>query len=154
MAYKHYTDDEQAVALAYLKAAGYPDRRGSLKEAARHTGISENQLRRWFRGENSPPSTNLVTEKVFDLTTAINEELAHIFNAMGNVREDASYKDLGTVAAIFTDKLQLLTGKPTARIATVAEELAETPEDERDAVIAEAQQIIRDSAMGNPGSET
>lgn len=114
MAYKHYTDDEQAVALAYLRAAGYPDKPGALKDAARHTGVSGKQLVRWYRGESTPPPDNLVSEKVFDLQTAINEELQKIFDAMGAVREDASYKDLATAAGIFADKAQLLAGKPTA----------------------------------------
>ena len=154
MAYKHYSDEDKAVALAYLQAAGYPDKPGALKDAARHTGISARQLQRLYREQSAKPNDNLVAQKTFELKTAINEELASIFNAMGLVREDASYKDLATAAGIFTDKYQLLEGKPTSRVATVHEELAETPEDERAAVLAEAEQIIRDSAMGNPGSET
>ena len=128
MAYKHYSDDDKAVALAYLRAAGYPDRDGALTDAARHTGISGQQLRRWFRGENSPPNDNIVTQKEFELHTALSAELEHILDAMGNVREDASYKDLATALGIITDKVRLLEGKPTAinedRISDARERLA------------------------------
>jgi hypothetical protein len=151
---KQYTDDDVATALAFLEASGYPNKKGSLELASRHTRVPTRTLRRWYIGQMHPVSDNNVARKKVDLAEALDNELAEIFAALMDARDEASYKDLATAAGIFIDKKQLLTGKPTARIATVQEELAETPEDERAAVIAEAQQIIRDSAMGSSGSET
>ncbi len=150
---KHYTDDEVAVALAFLKASGYPDAKGAMAKTARHTGVPRNTLRRWVRGEMHPVGIEVVARKTIDLTVAINNELAEIFGEMDAAREGASYKDLAVAAGIFIEKKQLIEGKPTERVATIQEELAETPEDERAAVIAEAQQIIRDSFVGSPGGE-
>lgn len=148
-----YTDDDVAVALAFLKASGYPEAKGAMAKTSRHTGVPRNTLRRWVRGEMHPVGIEVVARKTVDLAVAIENELAEIFGEMDNARADASYKDLAVAAGIFIEKKQLIEGKPTERVATIQEELAKTPEDERAAIIAEAEQIIRDSAMGITGSE-
>lgn len=123
-----YSDEDVAVALAFLKAAGYPDTKGAMDKASRHTGVPRNTLRRWVRGEMHPVGSEVVARKTVDLASAIKNELAEIFPAMADARADASYKDLATAAAIFTDKLQLLEGKPTAinedRVSDAREQLA------------------------------
>jgi hypothetical protein len=151
---KQYTDDDVATALAFLEASGYPDKKGALEMASRHTRVPTRTLRRWYIGQMHPISDNTVARKKVDLAEALDNELAEIFAARTDARDEASYKDLATAAGIFIDKKQLLTGKPTQRISTVQEELAETPEDERDAVIAEAEAIIRSGFVGSSGSQT
>ena len=145
MAYKHYTDDEKAVALAYLKAAGYPDRPGSLTDASRHTGMSTRQLQRLYKGDSVKPSDILVAKKEFELETALTEELAAIFDAMGGIRDEASYKDLATAAGIFIDKRQLLTNSPTQNINHMINNLTD---DERRARMKELAQAITEELRG------
>lgn len=116
MAYKHYTDEEKAVAMAYLVAGGYPDKPGALADASYHTGISKRQLQRLWRGDSDKPDDKIVAQKVPDVQAHIATEIEHIFEAMGLVREDASYRDLGWVLGVLIDKWQLLSGGATERI--------------------------------------
>lgn len=139
---KHYTDDDVAVALSFLRSAGYPDKRGALEDASRHTGVPRRTLQRWYRGEHHPINDELVTQKAVDLEAAIDSELADIFGSLKDAREEASYKDLVVAAGIFIEKKQLLAGKPTERIATIQEELASIPEGDRPGIIDAAEQYI------------
>jgi hypothetical protein len=98
-----------------LEAAGYPGRVGALSQVASHIKVPESTLRGWFSGAHNPPPAKVRAEKRFDLLEAIQGELAAIFPAMANRREDATYKELATAAGILVDKEQLLTGQPTER---------------------------------------
>lgn len=113
---KRYTDDDVAVALAFLKSAGYPQQEGAMDKASRHTGIPRNTLRRWYTGEMHPVGNELVSLKKIEMSDAIENELAEIFSAMGSARDEASYKDLTTAAGILIDKRQLLSGSDTAKV--------------------------------------
>lgn len=112
---RRYDDKFRASAVVMLEAAGYPDRKGALEQVAKACGVPHNTLHGWYRATRNPPPSKLRQEKRLELTDLLKNELAAAFGQMPNVRPDASYRDLGTVAAIFIDKLQLLEGKPTWR---------------------------------------
>lgn len=112
---KHYDDKFRASAVVMLEAQGYPANPYKLKEVADHIGVPERTLRRWYKGESNPPPDMIVQDVKKDLTELVRGELIAIFTAMGVVREEASYRDLGTVGGILFDKLQLIEGKPTER---------------------------------------
>ncbi len=114
MAKPRYDDEFRASAILMAEAAGWPNSPGALDRTAAHLGIPRETLRRWCIGTSNPPPHKVVHRKRVDLVAAIKDELAAIFPAMETARDGASYKDLATAAAIFTDKLQLLEGKPTA----------------------------------------
>ena len=113
-----YTDDFRASAVLMLEAAGYDgnggSKKGALSEVSRHLNVPATTLRRWFMGMQNPAPDQLVNEKRLDLVDAIRNELGAIFNEMQHAREGASYRDLSTAVGILTDKLQILTGGPTA----------------------------------------
>lgn len=112
---RRYDDKFRANSVVTLEAAGYPDRDGALTMVANHLGIPRETLRRWAIEKNNPAPPELVTEKKAELIDLYESELRSIFGEMPNARVSATYKDLGTVAGILTDKLQLLSGKPTWR---------------------------------------
>lgn len=110
---KSYDDKFRASAVVMLEAAGYPDKKGALVEVAKHLGVPHPTLSRWYNAQRNPPPDELVQEKRRELKDLLADELDAIFRAMPNARENASYRDLGTVAGILFDKKQLLEGKPT-----------------------------------------
>lgn len=114
---KRYTDEERAQVVAMLKMEGYPDTLGALTKVAKYAKVHPDVLRRWWKGTQNPPPDTLVVQKKKELREAIKDELSEIFAAMNSKREDASYRDLGTVAGILFDKQQLLNEQPTERIA-------------------------------------
>ena len=142
-----YTDEDVAVALSFLKASGYPDKKGAMTTAAKHTGVPRNTLRRWANGEMHAVGNEVVARKTVDLAAVIDNELAEIFDEMNVARPDASYKDLAVAAGILIEKKQLIAGEPTHRIATtVEEELEDVPPDDRPYILAEAERLLRESA--------
>lgn len=114
---RRYTDEERATLMVMLQSEGYPGKLGALQKVADYANIQPNVLRRWWQAKQNPPPNELVTRKKIELREAIEEELTDIFEGMKAKRDDASYKDLGTVAGILFDKKQLLDNKPTERIA-------------------------------------
>jgi len=146
-----YTDEFRANAVLMLEAAGYPDSDGALARTSRHLQVPHSTLRRWYWKTQNPPPSEMVQKKKIDLRAAIREEIEGILDYMGYAREDADYRALGTVFGIMVDKLQLLSGEPTARTETITRWLDELPQDEYDAVIAEAERIIGDGRGGNTG---
>ena len=138
---RRYDDKFRASAVVMLEAAGYPDKEGALTQTANHLGVPLNTLKGWFTANRNPPPAKLRNEKKTELKDLLRNELDHIFNAMPSARPDASYRDLGTVAGILFDKLQLLEGKPTLIIELtqllkdgtltpqdILDEFADTPE--------------------------
>lgn len=113
---KSYDDKFRSSAVIMLEAAGYPNRKGALSDVAKHIAVPAMTLSRWFHGKQNPPPNQMVSEKRSELKDLISTELDAIFKAMPNARQDATYKDLGTVAGILMDKKQLLEGKPTERV--------------------------------------
>lgn len=110
---RRYDDKFRASAVVMLEAAGYPGRLGALAQVSQRLKVPETTLHGWARATRNPPPAELRTEKRGELIDWIRAELSGIFEAMPGARPDASYRDLGTVAGILTDKLQLLTGNPT-----------------------------------------
>jgi hypothetical protein len=110
-----YDDKFRASAVVMLEAAGYPNEKGALTRISEHLHVPKTTISRWFTEKNNPAPPELVTEKRGELTDWIKSEVAAIFDRMPVVRDEASYRDLATAAGIFTDKLQLLSGKPTER---------------------------------------
>lgn len=112
---KSYDDKFRASAVVMLEAAGYPDQVGALTKTAQHLGIPPRTLSRWFNGEQNPPPDRVVTEKRDELADLLDREIRAAIGEMDDARKEASYRDLGTVAGILIDKMQLITGKPTSR---------------------------------------
>lgn len=110
---KRYDDKFRASAVVMLEAAGYPGKLGALATTAKHIGVPERTLSRWFNGEQNEPPDKLVSEKREELSDLLRNEIDGALGAMKGARDGASYRDLGTVAGILIDKLQLITGKPT-----------------------------------------
>lgn len=110
---RKYDDKFRASAVVMLEAAGYPGKEGALTQVAKRLSVPHNTLRGWYHSEHNPPPSQLRQEKKGDLLDWIEEELAGIFSDMPGKREEASYRDMGTVAGILMDKKQLLTGNPT-----------------------------------------
>lgn len=108
-----YSDEFRADAVVALKAAGYPEIEGALTRTAEQFNISLTTLRRWFKKESNPPPDEIVNKKTRDLADMFRQEVYGIMDLLPDKRAEASYKDLTTSAAIFTDKIQLLTDQPT-----------------------------------------
>lgn len=128
---KQYDDKFRASAVVMLEAAGYPERDGAVTAVANATGVPRTTLRRWYRGTNNPPPDELVHKTKSDLKVLLRAEIEAALYAMPAAREDATYRELGTVIGILTDKLQLLEGKATERL-----EINELSDEERAARIA------------------
>lgn len=128
---RRYDDKFRASAVVMLEAAGYPDRKGALEQAAKACKAPTSTLQGWFNATRNPPPPEMRCEKRLELTDLLRNELAAAFVQMPNARPDASYRDLGTVAAIFIDKLQLLEGKPTwiVEITNLLKDGTLTPQD-------------------------
>ena len=106
---RRYTDDDRATALAVLDSNN-----GNLSRTSKETGISISTLRNW-RDDPHPDLAELGNQKRAALSD-LWEEVARTY--IGRALNEAAVKDTGaqsaiTVAAIATDKLQLLQGKPT-----------------------------------------
>ena len=110
-----YDDKFRASAVVMLEAAGYPERDGAVTAVANATGVPRTTLRRWYRGTNNPPPDELVHKTQSDLKVLLRAEIEAALKAMPAAREDATYRELGTVVGILTDKLQPLEGKATER---------------------------------------
>lgn len=106
---RRYTDDDRATALAVLDSNG-----GNLSRTARETGIAVSTLQRWVadRAQDLSDLRNQKRESLSELWENIAR--AYIARALdaAAVNETAAQSAV-TVAAIATDKLQLLQGKPT-----------------------------------------
>lgn len=110
---KRYDDKFRASAVVMLEAAGYPGKDGALASTAKHLGVPHNTLRNWFHGVHNPAPSDVRQEKKQELSDLLRAEINAALGAMDNARPEASYRDLGTVAAILIDKLQLLNDEPT-----------------------------------------
>ena len=111
-----YSDEFRATAVLMLESQGYPDRDGSLSAVAKHLGLPLSTLRGWFIKTRNPEPAQVRNIKKAEIVDLIREEIRSALDAFENTREFASYRDIGTVFGILVDKLQLLEGKPTARV--------------------------------------
>jgi hypothetical protein len=116
--YATYTDDFRAGCLLQVEAGG------SLSAVAKQNRVPLSTLRGWVhrqqaldkmpKGKAVPAEIH--SKKAIDFVQLIEAELEAIFGDMDIVRQDAGYRELGTVAGILFDKRQLLTGGPTENI--------------------------------------
>lgn len=105
---RRYTDDDRATALAVLDSND-----GNITRTARETGIPASTIKRWT--EDRGDLADLRDQKRESLSELWeNIARAYIARALdaAAVNETAAQSAV-TVAAIATDKLQLLQGKPT-----------------------------------------
>lgn len=106
---RRYTDDDRATALAVLDSNA-----GNLSRTSRETGISVSTLRDWRDGAH-PGLAELRNEKREALSEIWDRVArAYLERALSpQVLGDTNGQSAITAAAIATDKLQLLEGKPT-----------------------------------------
>lgn len=112
-----YSDDYRASAVIMLQAAGYPERRGALMEVANHLGVSHSLIRRWHQHSQNPPPSKMVQIKKDDIILLLKKQLVAAIRELPNALPDAPYFDIARSIGIIVDKLQLLEGEPTERLA-------------------------------------
>lgn len=98
-----------------LVTEGYPNRLGALKKVADFVGCHPNVLRRWWKGTQNPPPTELVTEKRLDIVDHLNDLIYQVLRLLPDSLDEASTRELVTALGVFVDKRQLLTGGATSR---------------------------------------
>lgn len=113
MSKRSYSDKDKATALAALDANG-----GNLLRTSKALSIPLQTLANWAGGKG-------LSADVPDIKNEKKEELADAFDRLVRAcigraaemlenRDAVEFKDLGMVAAIATDKMQLLKGQATA----------------------------------------
>lgn len=141
---RRYDDKFRASALLLLEAAGYPNKDGALATVSKNIGVPHNTLRNWFHGERNPVPSDVRQEKREELSDLLRNEIDGALGAMKGARDGASYRDLGTVAGILIDKLQLITGKPTERNEVVDNGISDDERANRIAAILDRARERRD----------
>ena len=110
MAQRHYSDEQKATALAVLASNG-----GNVDRTARELGMPRKTLDRWAKGGVHPDVARSGQEKRRPLAELF-EDIAR--RSLGYVTDEklktADPQKLVTIAAIATDKAQLLRGQPTS----------------------------------------
>ena len=97
---------------------------GSLTAVAKKNKVPLSTLRGWHNRQiaklegpqGGALDASLHSIKKLDFVALIENEIGAIFKDMGHTRQDAGYRELGTVAGILFDKRQLLTGGPTSNV--------------------------------------
>lgn len=144
---RSYDDEFRASAVLMLEAAGYPGTPGALQRVADQLSrpgekMHARTLSRWFHAEQNPPPDKMVSDKKRDFV----EQLLAIRGLAAEKIEERideyEPRELTGLLKISSELAELLQGKPTRRIETVENWLRELPQDEYDAVIAEAEDIV------------
>lgn len=117
MAYKKIADEDKAIAIIVMQAAGYPDRSGALRRAGKETGISTRTLRRYWLDKDNPIVDNLVTPKKGTIIEKLDSVIHMILDSfdMDTINE-AELRERATALGIVIDKMQILTGGPTENV--------------------------------------
>ena len=115
---RRFSDDERATYVAMLVAEGYPTRVGALLKVSSFAGIHTNVLRRWWKGTQNPPPTQLVIQKKAEIGERIEGIVHQVLDLLPDALELADARELITALGVSVDKLQLVKGHPTERIAT------------------------------------
>mgnify|MGYP000914861613 CR=1 FL=1 len=136
MARKRYTDKFKAGAIAALTAAGYPENAYAVEQIAKKLDVPGRTLRRWFKGQHGQPPDDLVQDSKKALSELFEDEIRSVMESLDTARAAAPYRDRVMAAAILTDKLQLLTDKPTSRVDVGQTELVDINDDELDELLA------------------
>lgn len=114
---RRYSDDERATLIAMLETEGYPNVSGALKKVSEYADVHTNVLRRWWKKTQNPPPTELVTQKKGEIKDRLQEVVHNIIDVLPDAIDEAGPRDLFTGLGIAIDKLQLLSGQPTLRLA-------------------------------------
>jgi len=123
--YRKYSDKFKAGAIALVDASTKSTTDAKCEEVAKHLKMPEKTLRQWVGrttgvGGNDPLARQemeeLVVEAKKEFTELYQIELSAIFAQMKVVRADATYKELGVVAGILIDKLNVANDQPTQNI--------------------------------------
>jgi len=114
---RRFSDDERATYVAMLVAEGYPTRVGALLKVSSFAGIHTNVLRRWWKGTQNPPPTQLVIQKKAEIGERIEGIVHQVLDLLPDALELADARELITALGVSVDKLQLVKGHPTERIA-------------------------------------
>jgi transposase-like protein len=133
--HRQYSDEFRANAVVLLESSGYPEQVGALTRVADHLKMPYQTLSRWYNAKNNPPPPELVQVKRKELIDIIRDEVYKAIGAADGARDEASYRDLITAAAIMVDKLQLLTGKATERTEVLSDGLTDEQRANRIAAI-------------------
>jgi hypothetical protein len=106
---REYTEDDRAVALAYLAANN-----GNKRKTAKDCQVPRSTLQRWIDGEGISKDVPAKTEKKKGDLADIFEKMAYeALEYAGVAIGDATYLQLMTGAAIATDKMNTLRGLPS-----------------------------------------
>lgn len=124
MAGKVWSEQYVAAAVAWLKGEGWPEEEHAItrtiaalkKQAPNQPVPAYKTLLRWANGERRKIPAPVMAAGEDALRAALRAEVAAALADMDAKREQAPYKDLGIVAGILIDKLQLLSGEPTETI--------------------------------------
>lgn len=117
MAYKRFSDEQQAMFIVQLEVLGYPDNEHAPKEVAKQKGApTERTLRRWWKIRHRPDVANVVRQEKRDVVSALEDLLdLHIEASSEAVKGSDDLRTINTGIGILVDKLQLLKGQPTWR---------------------------------------
>lgn len=119
MARQRYDEKFRAGAILSLEANGYPHRKGALAKTAKALGVPAPTLHRWFNSSSNPPASEVVSEKRKTALEWLDELIPGLLSDLNEKRQEASFRDTGTVAAILIDKRELLRGNVTERVELV-----------------------------------
>lgn len=155
MAYRKFTDEEQALFILQMETLNYPENDHAPLEIAKQKGApSGRTLRRWWKVRNEPAVAKIVQHKKPDMIEALSNLLRlHIEAATEAVQGNEDLRALDTGIGILVDKLQLLDGQPTERIET-EQKIINVDGNKEKAAIAEAERIIGTIGGGKSNSPT
>lgn len=145
---RSFSDNDKAAALAALDANG-----GNVLRTAKQLNVPRSTLQEWANGRVSHDVPELRQQKRQDLHSLFMDEIYAIAELLPTKRHEATYSQLATAAGIFTDKVQLLTGKATQRTETSAKVEHAIQEDTFEQLSAVIQ-ILNDVGAFDPPSDT
>jgi hypothetical protein len=112
-----YSDEDKAIWLLQLEAAGYPkNEHAPMRVAKQKNAPHARTLKRWWKRKHEPHIDKIVQRKRPDLIKAIEDLLwQHIEAATEAVQGSEDLRAIDTGIGILADKLQLMRGEPTER---------------------------------------
>lgn len=117
MAYRRYSDQDKAVALAALET-----HHGNVTEAAAFAGVPRKTLEEWRDGRTAEDVANIRQEVKQSLADRL-EDIAHQYlDVLPEKIPKATLMQLSTALAIAVDKMQLLRGEATSISGTASRE--------------------------------
>jgi hypothetical protein len=134
MAYRQYSDAFRSEAVIRLAVNKY-----DYEKTAEQLGITRKTLRKWDK-EYPKKSVPELLERAIERILSV-------------IPSDMSGQDWAVTLGILMDKWLLIHGEPTQRTENIMQTFGELTEDERRAVVEEAQQIVAEfSTSGTFGS--